>query len=45
MLKSAVLSGLRRSAQAGLKLLLIAGCRMNEFAGMRRAELSEDCAT
>ena len=28
-----------------LKLLLLTGCRLNEVAGMRRAELSEDGAT
>jgi integrase len=30
---------------AALKLLLLSGCRLNEVAAMRRAELSEDGAT
>jgi integrase len=31
--------------RAVLKLLLLTGCRLNEVAGMRRAELSDDGAT
>jgi integrase len=35
----------RKEFSALLKLLLLTGCRLNEVAGMRRAELSEDGAT
>ena len=35
----------RRELSALLKLLLLTGCRLNEVAGMTRAELSDDGAT
>ena len=35
----------RKEFGALLKLLLLTGCRLNEVAGMRRAELSDDGAT
>jgi integrase len=35
----------RKEFSALLKLLLLTGCRLNEVAGITRAELSDDCAT
>jgi integrase len=35
----------RKEFSGLLKLLLLTGCRLNEVAGMRRAELSDDGAT